>query len=165
MTCVNTNWHSPLVRFEAEARSLRILAAEDDVTNQLVIKSLLATQNMTPIVVSNGREALTAWEQENWDLVLMDVQMPFLGGLEAARAIRSAEQSAERPRTPIIAVTARAMAHEVEACRRAGMDRVVTKPIEIDLLFAAMDALLPPTDALSLRSSGPAVAISRSWRE
>jgi CheY-like chemotaxis protein len=124
---------------------LRVLAAEDNETNQLVLKTLLAPAGIAPVVAANGREALEAWETQTWDIILMDIQMPEMNGIEAARAIRRRETETGRPRTPIVAVTANAMTHQVAEYGAAGMDGVVAKPIDMANLFQAMEQALTPS--------------------
>jgi CheY-like chemotaxis protein len=91
------------------------------------------------VVVGDGRACVEAWAAEPWDLILMDVQMPVMDGPSATRAIRAAEAERGLPRTPIIALTANAMAHQLAEYREAGMDGHVAKPIEAASLFAAID--------------------------
>ena len=125
----------------------RILAAEDNTINQLVLKTLLAQFGLTPQVVDNGHQAVQAWEKESWDLILMDVQMPVLDGPGAARAIRAREAETGRARTPIIALTANAMTHQVDSYLAAGMDGFVAKPIEVrDLVEAINQAMAGRAD-------------------
>ena len=119
-------------------RPLRILAAEDNQVNQLVLKTLLHQVGLQPVLVDDGRAAVEAWEAEAWDLVLMDMQMPVMDGLAATRRIREREAATGRLRTPIIALTANVMAHQVAGYRAAGMDGFVAKPIEVTCLFDAM---------------------------
>ncbi|MCR5876265.1 ATP-binding protein [Phenylobacterium sp. J426] len=114
---------------EPAAMALRILAAEDNAVNQLVLRTLLHQLGIDPHIVEDGRAALDAWRTGHWDAILMDVQMPEMDGLAATAAIRAAEAAEGRPRTPIIALTANAMAHQVEAYRAAGMDGFVAKPV------------------------------------
>jgi signal transduction histidine kinase/CheY-like chemotaxis protein len=121
---------------------LRVLAAEDNPTNRIVLKALLAGADIDPVIVENGLEAFQAWECETWDLILMDVQMPILDGPSAALRIRSAEAQTGRARTPIIAVTANALDHQITEYRLAGMDDHVTKPLAIGDLFAAIGRVL-----------------------
>ena len=125
---------------------LRVLAAEDNPTNQLVLKALLGPAGVEPTLVENGREALAAWEGGEWDIILMDIQMPEMDGVEATRAIRARERETGRARTPIVAVTANAMTHQLIEYEAAGMDRVVAKPIEIAALYRAMEQALGPTE-------------------
>ena len=124
---------------EERPDELRVLAAEDNATNQLVLKTLLAPAGIAPVLVENGREALTAWENQTWDIVLMDIQMPEMNGIEATRAIRERARQTGRPRTPIVAVTANAMTHQIVEYEAAGMDGVVAKPVDMAKLFEAMD--------------------------
>ncbi|MDE2487330.1 MAG: response regulator [Alphaproteobacteria bacterium] len=121
-----------------EGRALRVLAAEDNGMNQLVLKTLLAQIGVEPVVVGDGRAAVAAWEAEPWDLILMDVQMPEMDGPTATAIIRAREAAEGRPRTPIVALTANAMDHQVLEYRAAGMDAFVAKPIEAGRLFEAV---------------------------
>ena len=117
---------------------LHVLAAEDNPVNQLVLKALLAQIGIDPVFVENGQEAVRAWEQAHWDVILMDVQMPVMDGPAATRRIREREAELGRPMTPIIAVTANAMIHQIASYRAAGMNEVVSKPINVEALFAAI---------------------------
>jgi CheY-like chemotaxis protein/anti-sigma regulatory factor (Ser/Thr protein kinase) len=118
---------------------LRILAAEDNEVNRLVLTTLLSQTGIDMTVVENGREAVEAWRSAEWDVVLMDIQMPVMDGVAATRQIREAERTAGRRRTPIVAVTANAMPDQRAEYEAAGMDVVVPKPIEIGKLFAAIE--------------------------
>ena len=145
---------------EAEdAAALRILAAEDNPTNQMVLKALLAQVGVEPVMVENGALALEAWTTGEFDLILMDIQMPQMDGMEATRAIRRAEAETGRARTPIVALTANAMSHQVAEYAAAGMDAHVPKPIDVAALFATMERLLnepaeaPPQPAKRRRAS------------
>jgi signal transduction histidine kinase/CheY-like chemotaxis protein len=126
----------------AEHLELRILAAEDNPMNQLVLKTLLHQAGIEPFVVENGADAVEAWRYGDWDLILMDVQMPVMDGPSAARAIRLAETEMGRSPIPIIALTANAMAHQIAEYRAAGMTDHVAKPIEAARLYQAIDAAL-----------------------
>jgi len=128
--------------FDFAVRPLRILAAEDNQVNQLVLKTLLHQVGLQPVLVDDGRAAVEAWEAEDWDLVLMDMQMPVMDGLAATRRIREREAATGRRRTPIIALTANVMSHQVAGYKAAGMDAFVAKPIEVTRLFDAMAAAL-----------------------
>jgi signal transduction histidine kinase/CheY-like chemotaxis protein/HPt (histidine-containing phosphotransfer) domain-containing protein len=119
----------PSSRKARPSRKLRVLVAEDNLVNQKLAASLLERAGHVATVVRNGQEALTAMQKEEFDIVLMDVQMPVMGGFEATRLIREREASTGK-RTPIIAVTARAMKGDREACLAAGMDGYVPKPIQ-----------------------------------
>jgi signal transduction histidine kinase/ActR/RegA family two-component response regulator len=121
-----------------EAGALRILAAEDNRVNQMVLRTLLSQAGLDLALVSNGEEAIAAWEGGEWDVILMDVQMPVMDGATAAREIRRREAETGRSATPIIALTADAMDHQVESYRSAGMNDFVAKPIEVAALFEAL---------------------------
>jgi signal transduction histidine kinase len=140
---------APAVATEAAGwgRPLRVLAAEDNAVNQLVLKTLLAQVGVEPEIVSDGQAAVDAWAREPWDLILMDVQMPVMDGPTAARAIRAAEAKSGRARTPIVALTANAMSHQVAAYADAGMDGHVAKPIEAAALFAALQIVDAPEES------------------
>jgi signal transduction histidine kinase/ActR/RegA family two-component response regulator len=129
-----------------DAASLKVLAAEDNEVNQLVLKTLLGQIGLEPIVVGDGRKALEAWRAERWDLILMDIQMPEMDGLAATAAIRAEELAAGRPRTPIVALTADALAHQTASYAARGMDGWVAKPIEAARLFEALNLALSETE-------------------
>ena len=129
------------------AERLKVLAAEDNATNRLVLTTMLAEAGIAPTVVQNGREALAAWTDQTWDIILMDIQMPDMNGIEATRAIRQRELQSGRPRTPIVAVTANAMTHQLAEYYAAGMDAVVSKPISMTELLGAMERALARVDA------------------
>ena len=115
------------------------LLAEDHSVNRFMATRLLENHGYRVTAVTNGRAAVEAIAQQPFDLVLMDVQMPELNGFEATIAIRASEAGTGR-HTPIVAMTAHAMAEDRVRCLAAGMDGVVTKPIDVAELFAAIDA-------------------------
>ncbi|HXA39595.1 MAG TPA: ATP-binding protein [Phenylobacterium sp.] len=119
-------------------KPLRVLAAEDNPVNRMVLKALLAQIDIEPAFVENGLEAVAAWEAADWDIILMDVQMPQMDGPTATRRIRAREAELGRAPTPIVAITANAMIHQVASYRAAGMTEVVSKPISVEALFAAL---------------------------
>jgi CheY-like chemotaxis protein len=123
-------------------RVIRVLAAEDNGMNQLVLKTLLNQVGVDPVMVADGRAAVLAWEKEPWDLILMDVQMPVMDGPTATGVIRAREKAEGRPRTPIVALTANAMAHQVLEYKTAGMDDFVAKPIEAARLYTVVQSAL-----------------------
>jgi signal transduction histidine kinase len=125
-----------------EEAEVRVLAAEDNLVNQLVLKTLLHQLDITPVFVENGVQAVEAWRKGVFDVILMDVQMPEMDGPSAASEIRKAEAETHRPRTPIIAVTANVMPDQVAHYREVGMDGHVAKPIDLALLHAAMSEAL-----------------------
>jgi len=120
----------------AERLPLRILLAEDNVVNQKVALRLLARLGYRADVAANGLEALEAVQRQPYDVVLMDVQMPEMDGLEASRRIKGGGAGTVIPR--IIALTADAMQGDRERCLAAGMDDYVTKPIQVEALVAAL---------------------------
>ncbi len=138
---------SPDVPHRDSSPGLRVLAAEDNTVNQLVLKTLLHQIGVEPVVVADGAAALEAWEAGHWDAILMDVQMPVMDGPTATRAIRERERQTGRPRTPIIALTANAMSHHVADYLAAGMDDHVAKPIEAGRLFQALQSAIEAPDA------------------
>jgi len=133
----------------AAVGELRILAAEDNTTNQLVLRTLMAQFGIEIAIAANGRLAVEAWAETPVDLVLMDIHMPEMDGLQATREIRRLEAAAARKRTPIIALTANALSHQIAEYLAAGMDACVTKPIDAVQLLEAMKQLLetPAQDA------------------
>ncbi len=121
----------------AARHPLRILLAEDNVVNQKLALRLLQQMGYRADLASNGVEAIESVERQTYDVVLMDVQMPEMDGLEASRRITSKWQADERPR--IVAMTANAMQGDREECLAAGMDDYVTKPIRVDALVEALN--------------------------
>jgi CheY-like chemotaxis protein len=109
--------------------TLRVLLAEDNLVNQRVAAMLLKKEGHSVVTVSNGRDAVNALERGEFDVVLMDVQMPVMNGYEATREIRSQEYRHGR-RVPIVALTAHAMKGDREVCLEAGMDDYLSKPIQ-----------------------------------
>lgn len=131
------------VQAEEDERPLRVLAAEDHPVNRQVLTVLLAqAAGIVPVIVEDGAQAVEAWRNGDWDLILMDVQMPVMDGPTAAAAIRAEEAATGRTPTPIIALTANVMTHQIEDYRRIGMDAVVGKPIQMDELLRAMGRIL-----------------------
>jgi len=124
---------------EARRRKVRILLAEDNVTNQEVALAVLAKLGFDADTAANGREAIQTLETVRYDLVFMDVQMPLMDGLEATRAIRSGKTRVPNPRIPIIAMTAHAMKGDREICLEAGMDDYISKPIAPQALAEALE--------------------------
>jgi two-component system, sensor histidine kinase and response regulator len=128
----------------AQPKKLHILIAEDNLVNSRLATRLVAKQGHSAVVVGSGKAALQALEAERFDLVLMDVQMPDMDGLEATSAIREQERGTKR-HLPIIAMTAHAMSGDRERCLEVGMDAYVTKPVDAKKLLAAIaDAAIRP---------------------
>ena len=127
-------------------RPLRLLLAEDNATNQKVVVTLFENRGDTIVVASNGREAVQQSAESSFDVILMDVQMPEMSGLEATAAIRERERSLGG-HIPIVAMTAHAMAGDREQCLAAGMDAYVSKPLRLDELLAVVDGLFTSAPA------------------
>ncbi|CAN5510558.1 ATP-binding protein [soil metagenome] len=134
-------------------RRLRVLAADDNPTNQKVIAAVLAPLGAEVEMVADGAACVEAWKRGGYDIVLMDIHMPVMDGVEAARTIRSLEVSEGRKRIPIVAVTANALVHQVEGYMAAGMDGHVAKPIEVTKLYDAIE-----TAVAAARRDGSKVA-------
>ncbi len=132
--------------------SLQILVAEDNAVNQLLVRRMLEKRGHRVFVVNNGREVLAAIEKESYDLVLMDVQMPEMDGIEATLAIREKEKEQDgESHQAIVALTAHAMKGDQERCQAAGMDDYLTKPIRPQEL----DSLLDRYAAAKMKASNP----------
>ncbi len=148
----------PAVSAASAASELRILVADDNAVNVKVVTSLLARLGHAAQVATNGREVLAAVEQQPFDLIFLDIQMPEMDGLEAARRIREREAGREKPW--LVALTANAMQSDRDECLAAGMNDHVAKPIGLKQLAAAIDraeaALHDPAD--SQKSRGAAAA-------
>ena len=123
-------------------RALRILAAEDNATNRTILAALLGFTDSDLTLVEDGRAAVDAFREGRFDIVLMDIQMPGMNGVAATRAIRSFEADERRRRTPILAVSANVMSHQVAEYAAAGMDGVIAKPLKADALFAEIERAL-----------------------
>jgi signal transduction histidine kinase/DNA-binding response OmpR family regulator len=119
---------------------LRLLLAEDNTTNQIVVKAALAKHGVHPDIANNGLEAVQAASAVDYDLILMDMQMPEMDGIEATRAIRALPGSAAK--TPIVALTANTFASDIEACRAAGMNGHIAKPFRPNELIVSIAAAL-----------------------
>ena len=128
---------------DASDRPLRILLADDHPANRKVVEIMLSATPMELLAVEDGRQAVEAFGAGGFDLVLMDMQMPVMDGLTATAAIRAMEKERGLSRTPVLMLTANAMAEHVEAGRAAGADGHLAKPITMETLFAAIEAVLP----------------------
>ena len=137
---------------ELQTVTKQVLVAEDNSVNQLVIKTLLHQLGVSPVIVENGKAALEAWRGADWDAILMDIHMPVMDGVTATAAIRAEECKDGRARTPIIALTANVLPHQVASYLAVGMDGCVAKPVEAAVLFSAISAVVsdrPETGAAS----------------
>jgi two-component system sensor histidine kinase/response regulator len=137
----------------ANHRPLHILLVEDNSVNQRLALKLLEKRGHTVVVAENGKEALTASAAENFDLILMDVQMPEMDGFDATRAIRESETIARGPldgecaharHVPIVAMTAHAMKGDRERCLEAGMDAYISKPLRPQQLYEIIESVTAP---------------------
>jgi signal transduction histidine kinase/AmiR/NasT family two-component response regulator len=126
----------------AAATALRVLVAEDNPTNRFVLQTLLEPLGIVPDFVENGKLAVEAWQTQAYDVILMDMQMPVMDGCTAIRAIRAQEAQTGRHRTPIVALTANAMAHQIAEQTAAGADGHAAKPIDLNALFGAMQGAM-----------------------
>lgn len=126
---------------DAEAPPLRVLAADDNPTNRKVLELMLGAAGADVVSVENGQEAVEAWRAGGFDLVLMDLRMPVMDGLDAIRAIRKAEGSG-LPRAPIIVISANTSPEDVQSSAAAGADGHIGKPIRAEALFEAISGVL-----------------------
>ncbi len=134
--------------------SLNILLAEDNLINQKLAVKLLSTRGHSVQIANNGREAVDCVQAAEYDVVLMDVQMPVMGGIEACTLIRTAE--GDKRHVPIVAMTAHAMQSDKDLCLAAGMDGFVTKPVRIEQLMAEIERVV----SAPARNAAPAVDAS-----
>ncbi len=147
----------PVVRALRQATA-RILVAEDDIPNQMVAVGLLEQFGLSADTVGTGAEAVKALETTAYDLVLMDVQMPEMDGLEAIRRIRDPRSAVRRHDTPIISMTALVMPGDRERCLAAGANDYLAKPIDARILAGVLEKWLPADAAGAAEQPAPAVA-------
>lgn len=126
----------------APERPVRVLIAEDNPANRLVLSTLLRQFDIQSEAVEDGEAAVAAWASGDWDAILMDIHMPRMDGIAAAAGIREREQAEDRPRTPIIAVTASTLAHETDGYLAAGMDGWVSKPVDARRMLETLKTAL-----------------------
>lgn len=148
---------------------IHILLVEDNLINQDVTLTILRKYRLKVDTANNGLEAIQALENSDYDLVLMDVQMPILDGLEATRQIRSSSSTVRNRRIPILAMTANAMKSDQDRCLNAGMDDYIAKPFEPAALLRKLSNFLPALKALShgvsSLSEGGKIALSHTMPE
>ena len=125
-----------------EGQPIRILAAEDIMLNQIVLKAYLDELNVELTMVDNGQEAVEAYEIAEFDMVMMDIQMPVMNGIDALIRIREMDEMAQRKPVPVFALTANVMAHHVREYEAQGFDAHVEKPVNKDTLYRTMTKLL-----------------------
>jgi two-component system, sensor histidine kinase len=121
----------------------RVLIAEDNAINLMVLLRILERLDIIADEASDGEDALKKWQQQHYDAILMDCQMPKMDGFEATQSIRAIEQTTGRARTPIIAITANALSSDRDKCLNVGMDGYLAKPFRIDDLQATLKQYLP----------------------
>jgi CheY-like chemotaxis protein len=149
---------------ESDRPGLRILVVEDNPVNQLLAVRVLQKAGHATAVADNGKEALQALERESFDVVLMDVQMPVMDGLQATARIRESERGTAR-HLPIVAMTAHAMKGDRERCFEIGMDGYVSKPIATEELFDAIAAAVSQIDDNGVLPDAPVGPAIPAFRE
>jgi CheY-like chemotaxis protein/HPt (histidine-containing phosphotransfer) domain-containing protein len=137
-------------------RRLRVLVAEDNAVNQQVAMGFLDRAGHAAVAVSNGRQVLATLAHHEFDLILMDLQMPELDGFETTAAIREQEKSTGA-HMPIVALTAHVVKGDAERCLAAGMDAYVPKPLRAKELFAAIESALSPAERVAAERPGEAI--------
>jgi signal transduction histidine kinase/CheY-like chemotaxis protein len=142
----------PAEAADGEPPPLRVLAVDDNATNRAVLGALLEPVGATVAYAENGEEAVSAFRGGVFDVILMDIQMPVMNGVDATRAIRTLERGR---RVPIVAVTANVMAEQIEEYRAAGVDGVVGKPVQAQVLYDAIEAAFELAES---RQAQPAAA-------
>ncbi len=146
------------VEADAPSDRLRILAVDDHPTNRRVLQLILEPLGVDLTLCEDGQQALDAVQSSDFDLVLMDLQMPVMDGLTATRAIRSLEVGQKRPRMPVIAVSANAMTHHKAEALEAGADLHIAKPFTPEALITGIEEALALVEQASTLGSGQAKA-------
>lgn len=139
---------APAPMATASRHGLTILLAEDNPINMMLIRELLRRRGHNVVEVTNGTDAVRVMAEHRFDLLLTDIHMPGMDGIEAARAIRKAEEAAGSPRVPIVALTADALETGKRACQEAGMDGFLTKPVDPAELEEMFLMLFPSDDLI-----------------
>lgn len=147
---------------EAPSDRLRILAVDDHPTNRRVLQLILEPLGVDLTLCEDGQQALDAVQQIEFDLVLMDLQMPVMDGLSATRAIRELEADNQRPRMPIIAVSANAMTHHKAEALEAGADLHIAKPFTPEVLIAGIEEALVMAEQASATLSPPSSGVEQT---
>ncbi|AMK11512.1 hybrid sensor histidine kinase/response regulator [Pseudodesulfovibrio indicus] len=127
---------------DSPLKGISVLVAEDDLVNQRYLVRLLEKMGCKTVLVEDGEQAVETLKEQRFDLVLMDVEMPRMNGLEATRLIRRPETGCLDPKVPVVALTARAMWGDEQRCIHAGMDDYVSKPVDIDTVAAIIQSTL-----------------------
>ena len=139
---VDTRYQQQVEPHAAPSRALKVLLVEDHPINQMLATTLLRKWGHSVVLAKNGQEGVDMFPTQPWDIVLMDMQMPVMGGLDATRLIRAREPAGHR--TPIVAMTANAMEADKQACLEAGMDDHLAKPFNALDLQAVLERFSPP---------------------
>lgn len=150
-------------RRKEDRRGLAILVAEDNPTNQKVIAKILERAGHEVRIVENGERALDALEKQPFDLAFLDLHMPVMGGIEAAKIHRFTH--AQRPRIPIVALTADATPESRRACEEAGIDAYLTKPVEVRKLLELVDAIVPQEKRPGAQAARDGGRQDNAWEE
>ena len=145
-------------KIQPAKRALKILLAEDNEMNVMVAKLTLERMGHKITVAANGKKAIHLLRQESFDLVLMDLEMPLMGGLEATRRIRQGEAGDSNSDIPIIAMTAHALSGYREACKKAGMNDYIAKPVKSDEMKMILDNFSPRVGKAEAESSSTAAS-------
>ena len=145
----------------SESQSFRILVAEDNPINQKLIKALLKKKDWKAVIVSDGKEVFRALENDDFDLILMDVQMAHLDGFKTTAAIRKTEKSTGN-HIPIIAMTAHALQGDREKCLECGMDDYISKPLKADDLYAAVERMMDTISSMSDFIDEPSLDLTKA---
>ena len=132
--------HEPL---EYDLTGIRVLAADDNRTNRMILSAMMGQLGISPRMVEGGEQALEAFGQEEFDAIILDISMPDIDGITVLQEIRAREGERTSDPVPVLAFTANAMAHQVESYMLAGFDDCLTKPLQLDRLRSALGALLP----------------------
>jgi PAS domain S-box-containing protein len=140
----------------SDARGFRVLVVDDNAINRKIVLRILEKRGHSVVLAGNGKEAVAALEQDTFDVVLMDVQMPEMDGFEATAHIRSSQSAVRNHDIPIIALTARAMKGDREECLRAGMDDYLSKPIQPEELLQAMERQVSASRGAEVQGSDKA---------
>ncbi len=140
----NTDIHKNIVKKSMEEQKFdgKILVAEDNPNNQKLIEILLKKVGINPVIVSNGKDAVEEYKKREFDLILMDVNMPILDGISAMKQIKILEQRVNTKKTPIVALTANSIAGDKERYLQQGMDGYLSKPIEFEKLLSILGEFL-----------------------
>lgn len=154
---------NPLHDIEPDLRQLHVLLADDQIINAMIVSKWLGMLGCTMERVEDGQQAVERWRKRQFGLILMDVNMPVMNGLEATVRIRELE-AGSKTRTPIVALTASVSPEERDACLVAGMDGHAAKPVTLDSLAAAMRAALrSATAAADTPTQAAAPAPAPCW--